>query len=93
LVPDGTFRLYTNVGAHLLVDISGYFDGGSTLPPGGLSGTITAYELVESLSETNVLGDVSNGSSEDFRFVRVELNVRCPGLHTSGATIKAIVDL
>lgn len=115
VAPDGTFRLYTFASAHLLVDISGYFDGGSALPPGGLSGSITGYEQVEVVSETNVLGTVSNGSSDDFRLVRVEITcpggeltsdqvalgafetigfeVDCPGLRTSGATIKAIVDL
>lgn len=115
VAPDGTFRLYTSSSAHLLVDISGYFDSGTALPPGGLSGTITGYEQVEVFTETNVLGTVSNGTSEDFRLVRVEINcpggelqtdqvfldafetigfeVDCPGLYTSGATIRALVDL
>ena len=115
VAPDGTFRLYTLRSAHLLVDISAYFDGGSALPPGGLSGAITGYEQVPVLSETNVLGTVGNGTSDDLRLVRVEVNcpggalqtdqvvlgtfetlgfsVRCPGLHSSGASIRGIVDL
>jgi hypothetical protein len=76
VAPDGTFRLYTFASAHLLVDISGYFDGGTALPPSGLSATITGYVPVPSLSKTRVLGTVGNGTSEDFRLVRVE--VTCP---------------
>jgi hypothetical protein len=113
VAPDGTFRLYTFRSAHLLVDVSGYFDGGSALPPGGLSGAITGY--VQLTSSTNVLGTVSNGTSDDFRLVRVEVDcpggeletdqvligalqtlgfsVNCSGLHTSGASIRGIVDL
>ena len=77
LAPDGTFQLYTFASAHLLVDISGYFDGGAALPPSGLSGTITGYEQVGVFNETDVIGTVGNGTSDDFRIVRVEIN--CPG--------------
>ena len=77
VAPDGTFRLYTYASAHLLVDISGYFDGGSALPPSGLTAAITGYIQVPVFSETRVLGTVSNGTSDDFRLVRVE--VVCPG--------------
>lgn len=77
VAPDGTFRLYTYAGAHLLVDISGYFDGGSALPPAGLTGKITGYVQVPTFTETRVIGTVGNGTSDDFRLVRVE--VKCPG--------------
>lgn len=77
VAPDGTFRLYTYAGAHLLVDISGYFDGGPALPPAGLTGTITGYEQISILSRTNILGTVGNGTSDDLRLIRVEIN--CPG--------------
>jgi hypothetical protein len=77
LAPDGTFQLYTYSSAHLLVDISGYFDGGAALPPAGLTATITGYEQIDVLNRTDVLGTVGNGTSDDFRIVRVEVN--CPG--------------
>lgn len=77
VAPDGTFRLYTFASAHLLVDISGYFDGGSALPPAGLTGQITGYVPVVVFNETRVIGTVSNGTSDTYRLVRVE--VICPG--------------
>jgi hypothetical protein len=77
LAPDGTFQLYTFASAHLLVDISGYFDGGAALPPSGLTAAITGYEQVDVLSRTDVIGTVGNGTSDSFRLVRVEVN--CPG--------------
>lgn len=115
VAPDGTFRLYTFASAHLLVDVSGYFDGGSALPPSGLTANITGYVQVPVLTETRVLGTVGNGTSDTSRFVRVEVicpggelatdqvilgafqslgfEVDCNGLHSSGATIRALVDL
>ncbi|WP_373070751.1 hypothetical protein [Gemmatimonas sp.] len=77
VAPDGTFRLYTYASAHLLVDISGYFDGGSALPPGGLTSAITGYVQVPILTRTRALGTVSNGTSDTLRLVRVE--VTCQG--------------
>ncbi|MBV1869249.1 MAG: hypothetical protein KUG69_15305 [Marinosulfonomonas sp.] len=113
LAPDGTFRLYTHAPAHLLVDISGYFDGGTALPPAGLTASITGYSLAGSI--TQVIGVAGNGTSDSSRLVRVEVNcpggelettsvflgafetkgwsVLCDGLHSSGATIRGIVDL
>lgn len=115
IAPDGTFRLYTYSSAHLLVDISGYFDGGAALPPGGLSATITGYVPVPVFNETRVLGTVGNGTSDSARLVRVEVDcpsgelatdqvflgafqslgfeVDCAGIHSGGASVRAIVDL
>jgi hypothetical protein len=111
---DGTFRLYTFRRAHLIVDISGYFSEGTALPPGGLSATITGYTSRTSTT-TYVIGTVSNGTPEEFRFVRVEVNcpggeletdqvfldafetvgfsVGCEGIHTSGASVRGVIDL
>lgn len=75
VAPDGTFQLYTYASAHLLVDISGYFDGGASLPAGGLTGSITGYS--PSSTYTQVIGIAGNGTSDDSRLVRVEVN--CPG--------------
>lgn len=75
LAPDGTFQLYTYASAHLLVDISGYFDGGTALPPSGLSATITGYDQASSFTE--VIGTIGNGTSDNSRLVRIEVN--CPG--------------
>lgn len=74
LAPDGTFQLYTYASAHLLVDISGYFDGGALMPAGGLTASITGYS--PSSTYTQVIGVAGNGTSDDNRLVRVE--VICP---------------
>lgn len=91
VAPDGTFQLYTFASAHLLVDISGYFDGGASLPTGGLTASITGYSPGSTF--TQVIGVAGNGTSDNSRLVRVE--VVCPGgeLETTSVFLRAFETL
>jgi hypothetical protein len=78
VAPDGTFQLITSAPGHLIVDLMGYFAGPNPAPPlAGLSATITGYVQVDVLKETRVLGTATNGTTDDFRLIRVEVD--CPG--------------
>lgn len=83
---DGSFRLYTSGAAHLIVDLMGYFVGGSSPIPSGLSGTVTGYSPLT--TSTEVSGVVSNGTNV-VRDARVD--VRCPDGTT--ARTKEVLDI
>lgn len=70
---NGTFTLFANSATHIVVDVMGYFVGGSVPPPSGLTGVITGYGPGYSI--TSVVGTVSNGTSVA-RDIRAD--VRCP---------------
>lgn len=75
VLADGSFRLYTNVATHLIVDVMGYFSGALASPPptSALSAVITGYGPLSTI--TTVSGTVTNGTST----VRdVRMDVRCP---------------
>jgi hypothetical protein len=61
VAPDGTFQLYTQNPAHVVVDIMGYMAGGSELVPAGFTGKITAYD--SGLTRTTVAGEIVNNTS------------------------------
>jgi hypothetical protein len=74
VTPQGTFQLLTQNPAHLLVDVMGYFPGGSTPPAGsGITVNITGYSPLTTI--TSVIGSATNntGSTKDIR-----IDVRCP---------------
>jgi hypothetical protein len=70
---DGSFTLFTSVGSHLLVDLMGYFVGGSSPVPSGLTAVVTGYTPLT--TSTAISGLVSNGTvnTKDAR-----VDVRCP---------------
>jgi len=76
---DGTFQLYTYQPANLLVDLMGYFPGGTPIAtPAGFAATITGYNPLDFGSGngvTYVSGTVSNGTGSS-RNLRVD--VHCP---------------
>jgi len=72
---DGSFMLWTYDSTHIVVDLMGYFPGGSTPAPANLSATITGYDADPSGTFTDVSGIVTNGTAIQ-RDVRVD--VRCP---------------
>lgn len=74
VAPDGTFQLYTQNPAHVVVDILGYMAGGSAPLPAGFSGRITAYDT--GATRTTVAGEVSNGTGTT---INVRATVRCSG--------------
>jgi hypothetical protein len=71
---DGTFQILTSRGAHLIVDVMGYFAGSPAPPPiAGVSAIITGYD--PGYSSTTVTGSVTNNSGAT-KSIRVD--VGCP---------------
>jgi hypothetical protein len=76
LVPvatDGTFQILTQYSAHIVVDLMGYMAGGTPPGPSGVSGQITGYGPLSTITE--VSGTVTNGNGAA---VDVRADVHCP---------------
>jgi hypothetical protein len=62
----GNFRLFTLASAHLIVDITGAFSeipAGGPVPGGGITATVTHYQLQSSINATEVSGTAYNGTN------------------------------
>jgi hypothetical protein len=85
VAPDGTFQVYTQSSAHVVVDIMGYMAGGSVPVPSGFSGRITAYD--SGMTRTVVAGDVTNNTS---RLLSLRADVQCGNGTTE---VESILDI
>lgn len=61
LAADGTFRVYTHAGTHIVIDRVGYFAGDDTQPGPKFVATVTDYsDPYPGVTWTNVTGSVAN---------------------------------
>lgn len=76
LATDGTFRVYTHAGTHIVIDRVGYFAGDDTQPGPKFVATISGYrEIYSGASTTRVDGEVANLG---VKRGSVRIEVTCP---------------
>lgn len=88
VAPDGTFQVFTQQPAHIVVDLLGYYIGGSPLTPPGLTAVVTGYNPRTTITE--ITGTVSNGTNQTLD-LRVEL--RCPDGTIETKTVRTVPPL